>query len=111
MSDKYLVIFTNKETGKYHHYDLYPKEVATEEELLQKVDEWNCNENSNLKATYHNNDVFADFIEDVSNAAYKKRVITHLKDLINSIHDDIYELENWTNDIQELLEDFDNDRK
>lgn len=105
MTDKYLVIFTDKETGKYDHYDLYPKEIATEEELLQRVNLWNENENNNLIATYHNNDVFSDFVEDIENVTQSKKVITCLKSIVSSIKTNICELENWTDDIRELLED------
>lgn len=105
MTDKYLVIFTDKETGKYDHFDLYPKEIATEEELLQKVNLWNENENNNLIATYHNNDVFSDFVEDIENVTHSKKVITCLKSIVSSIQTNICELESWTDDIRELLED------
>ena len=109
MTDKYLVIFTDKETGKYDHFDLYPKEICTEQLLLQKVNEWN-NANNSLKATYHNNDVFTDFVEDIGNATQNKKIITGLKDVVSSIHTNIRELESWTDDIRELLEDYANDR-
>jgi hypothetical protein len=105
MTDKYLVIFTDKETGKYDHFDLYPKEIATEEELLQKVNLWNENKNNNLVATYHNNDVFSDFVEDIENVTQSKKVITCLKSIVSSIQTNICELESWTDDIRELLED------
>lgn len=105
MTDKYLVIFTDKETGKYDHYDLYPKEIATEEELLQRVNLWNENENNNLIATYHNNDVFSDFVEDIENVTQSKKVITCLKSIVSSIQTNICELESWTDDIRELLEE------
>lgn len=108
MTDKYLVVFTDKETGKYDHFDLYPKEICTEEELLQKVNEWN-NANNNLKATYHNNDVFAEFVEDIENVTRSKRLISSLKSIVSSIQTSICELDSWADDIQEILEDCNND--
>jgi hypothetical protein len=105
MTDKYLIIFTDKETGKYDHFDLYPKEIATEEEILQRVNLWNENENNNLIATYHNNDVFSDFVEDIENVTQSKKIITCLKSIVSSIHTNICELESWTDDIRELFED------
>ena len=109
MTDKYLVIFTDKETGKYDHYDLYPKEIATEEELLQRVELWNKEEKNTLKATYHNNDVFADFIEDIS-STQGKRIIGYLKNIVSSINTSIRELDSWSIEIQELLEEYNNDK-
>lgn len=109
MTDKYLVIFTDKETGKYDHYDLYSKEIATEEELLQRIELWNKEEKNKLKATYHNNDVFADFVEDVSSTR-GKRIIECLESIVSSIHTNICELDSWADDIQELLEEYNNDR-
>lgn len=109
MTDKYLVIFSDKETGKYDHYDLYPKSICSEKELLQKVDEWN-NSNNNLKATYHNDDIFTDFVVDVSNISQRKSLISSLKSIVNSLSINIDELESWKNDIEELLGDETNDR-
>lgn len=109
MTDKYLVIFTDKETGKYDHYDLYPKEIATEKELLQRVELWNKEEKNTLKATYHNNDVFADFIKDISSTS-GKRIIDCLKSIVSSINTNIRELDSWAYDIQELLEECNNDK-
>ena len=109
MTDKYLVIFTNKDTGKYDHYDLYPKEVCSEEELIEKIKEFN-DKNFNLKAEWHKNDVFTDFVQDISSVSQKKNLISSLKSIVNSIHTNISELESWSDDIQELLEEYNNDR-
>ena len=109
MTDKYLVIFTDKETGKYDHYDLYPKEICSEEELIEKIKNFNDG-SSNLKAEWHNDDVFTDFVQDVSSVSQRKNLISNLKSIVNSINTNISELESWSFDIQELLEEINNDR-
>lgn len=104
MTDKYLVIFTDKETGKYDHYDLYPKEICSEEELKNKIDCWNNSDNK-LTATWHNNDIFTDFVKDISSFDRKKNLISNLQSIANSINTSISELNSWYDDIQELLEE------
>ncbi len=109
MADKYLVIFTNKETGKYDHFDLYPKDVCTEEELKNKIIAFNQN-NFNLKAEWHNNDIFTDFVEDISSVEQKKNLMRNLQNILNNLDTTVSELESWKDSIQEMLEDADNDR-
>ena len=109
MSDKYLIIYTNKETGKYDHFETYPKTICSEDELKEKITTWN-NANNLTVANYHTNDIFTDFVEDISNYTQSKRLISSLKSIVNSIHTNICELQSWEDDIVELLGGITNDK-
>ena len=108
MNDKYLIIYTNKKTGKYDHFETYPKTICSEDELKEKIATWN-NANNSTIANYHTNDIFTDFVEDISNVTQNKRLISSLKSIVDSIHTNICELESWKDDITELLENITND--
>ena len=81
MKEEYgiLVIHTDKETGEYKSFEIYPRKV--ENDLPTQVEKWNKNEAMKTFVKVYDDPLLACLAEDVCSSRSRDSLISELRDI------------------------------
>lgn len=98
-----LVIQTDKETGEYKRFEIYPKKF--ESELPQKAEEWNKNDKNETICKIYNDPLLTEMACDLQSSWSRENLISSLKSIAKDIEDSVENLESWNEQIESELND------
>lgn len=111
MTDKILAIYLNRETQEYHRFEVYSlDEKFTKENLTQKTEAYNANNAGNYIVKLYDDPIMVALAQDARSYWQRERVLSDLESICNNIRDNIDSLEDWSDEVEELLREYGNDR-
>lgn len=104
MSENILIIYTKKDTGKYYRYEMYPLNKNISREMVEtSVANYNKDESKDLHAEIYDNQIWIDFVEDVTYSRSVSNLISNLRSICSDIESSVEDLESWTDDIESFI--------
>lgn len=103
MSKEYgmLVIHTNRQTDKYEKFEIYPREC--EKDIVLKIEEWNKNDSNKTLVKLYDDPLLVDLAGDIKASKTNDALISSLRSITRDICNSIDELNSWTDDIENQL--------
>ena len=101
---KALVIHTDKVTGEYERFEVYPlNENLTMEKVQEALENWNKSESQKTKAILCNDELVVEAFEDCQTSKRNDFIIENLRGVVRDIESAVMDLESWVDDIEERL--------
>ena len=98
-----LVIHTDRQTGEYKKYEIYPRKFL--EDIPAKVEAWNKNEKMDTVCKLYDDPLLAEMTEDIQTSFTRKNLINSLKSIVTNIESAIDNLESWNEEVISTLEE------
>lgn len=103
---RFIVIFTDKETGEYRRYEApFVNEMRTKEKLHELVDSWNKNEKNDTNAKIYDDPLLSEFCMDAVTSYKLQQCVRDLSDYANRIDDMINDLHCEIENLQDFLKE------
>jgi hypothetical protein len=105
MKEEYgiLVIHTDKQTGEYQRFEIYPRKI--EKDLPTQVEKWNKNAEMKTFVKVYDDPLLACLAEDVCSSRSRDSLISELRDIARDINDTARRLDCISEEIIDELED------
>lgn len=107
MKEEYgiLVIYTDKETGEYKSFEIYPRKI--EKDLSTQVEKWNKNAEMKTFVKVYDDPLLACLAEDVRSSRSRESLISELRSIAREINDAASQLDDISEKIIDELSDKD----
>lgn len=98
-----LVIHTDRETGIYKRYEIYPRKFL--EDIPAKVEEWNKNEKMDTVCKLYDDPLLVQVVDDMKSSVTRNTLLRSLKSIVYDIESAVSELESWNEEVISALEE------
>ena len=108
---KFLIIHTDKETGEYDRFEIYPERFVSLEVIKQKLADWNNSETAKTKGYLYEDQLLCAAFEDAKSSFKKETFIREIKSICRDIQYNIENLDSWTESIEDFLKELKEDEE
>lgn len=106
MVEKVIIIYVNKQTGKYDSFNVIRlREDLTLDRIKTHIEEYNNDSNKERKAILYDDPILADFVKDVYVSKKLNDFLEDLRDFTSSMDDISRDMRYSCENIQEFLQE------
>lgn len=105
MSDKVLIVYVDRKTGKYKRFECYPYDgnPATKENVEERVRAWNNNAKLDTNAKIYDDELLCEMARDARISCSRNSLINSLINITRDIEESIDDLNSWSDDIKSAI--------
>lgn len=104
-----LIIHTDRQTGEYKKYEIYPRKFL--EDIPAKVEEWNKNEKMDTVCKLYDDPLLVQMADDTHASFTRNILINSLKSIVCDIESAVNNLESWQEEVVSKLDELKEEEK